>query len=113
MDKDKEKQEISVIGRLFSIEALLILAAAIFIIVEGEATFVTGGTMVDGKTIAPDELRGRTIEGGETRQLAKGDVIIVPNGVPHWFKEISGPFLYYTVKVTDTTKPAGESTVSR
>ena len=65
------------------------------------------------KNIAPDEIRGASIDGGQTFKLAKGDVIIVPNGVPHWFKEISGPFLYYTVKVTDTTKPAGESTVSR
>ena len=38
-------------------------------VLQGSATFVTGGTMVDGKTIAPDELRGRTIEGGETREI--------------------------------------------
>ena len=25
--------------------------------------------------------------------------IIVPNGVPHWFSEVSGTFLYYTIKV--------------
>jgi uncharacterized protein GlcG (DUF336 family)/mannose-6-phosphate isomerase-like protein (cupin superfamily) len=69
-------------------------------VLEGSATFVTGGTMVDGKTIAPDEIRGASVTGGETHALKKGDVIIVPKGVPHWFKEVKGPMLYYTVKVS-------------
>ena len=68
-------------------------------VLEGTAMFVTGGKAVEGKTIAPNEIRGRAIEGGETRKLLKGDVIIVPNGVPHWFKEVSSPFNYYVVKV--------------
>ena len=68
-------------------------------VLEGTATFVTGGTAVDAKTTALDEIRGASITGGETRQLSKGDVIIVPAGVPHWFKEIKGPFDYYVVKV--------------
>ena len=54
---------------------------------------------VDGKTTAPDEIRGAAIAGGDTRRLAKGDVVIVPNGTPHWFKEVDGPVLYYVVKV--------------
>ena len=66
---------------------------------EGTTTFVTGGTMVGGKTTAPDEIRGTNVEGGETRTLSKGDVIVVPNGTPHWFKTVSGPVLYYVVKV--------------
>jgi len=36
---------------------------------------------------------------GDTRHIAQGDVIIVPHGVPHWFKEVAEPFLYLTVKV--------------
>ena len=66
---------------------------------EGTTTFVTGGTMVGGKTSAPDEIRGSSVNGGETRTLTKGDVIIVPKGTPHWFKDVSGPVLYYVVKV--------------
>lgn len=66
---------------------------------EGTTTFVTGGTMVGGTTTAPDEIRGTNVEGGETRTLSKGDVIVVPNGTPHWFKTVSGPVLYYVVKV--------------
>jgi glc operon protein GlcG len=71
----------------------------IIYVTEGTATFVTGGSAVETKEIAPNEIRGSRIDGGETRQLSKGDVIIVPNGVPHWFKEVGGTFLYYTIKV--------------
>jgi glc operon protein GlcG len=71
----------------------------IIYVMEGTATFVTGGTAVESKEIAPNEIRGSRIEGGDTRQLSKGDVIIVPNNTPHWFREVSGEFLYYTIKV--------------
>jgi len=78
----------------------------IFYIVEGSATFVTGGTIVDPKVSDPitpwegKEIRGTSIEGGEAHHLSKGDVMIVPKGVLHWFKEIQqGPFLYYVVQV--------------
>jgi glc operon protein GlcG len=68
-------------------------------VLSGKATFVTGGTALEPKTIAPDEIRGKSIAGGETRAIAQGDVLVVPNGVPHWFKEVSGPLTYYVVKV--------------
>jgi len=68
-------------------------------VLDGKATFVTGGKMVEGIEVAPDEIRGKSVEGGDTVQLAKGDVIVVPAGTPHWFKEVEGPFLYYVVKV--------------
>ncbi|MGH7886074.1 MAG: bifunctional GlcG/HbpS family heme-binding protein/cupin domain-containing protein [Thermodesulfobacteriota bacterium] len=72
----------------------------IIYMLEGSATFVTGGTVVDGKTTADDEIRGSEIKGGETRTINKGDVIIVPAGTPHWFKAVKGPVLYYVVKVS-------------
>jgi glc operon protein GlcG len=71
----------------------------IIYVLEGNATFVTGGVAVEPKETAPNELRGSRIEGGDVRRLSKGDVIIVPNNTPHWFKEVSGTFLYYTIKV--------------
>jgi glc operon protein GlcG len=71
----------------------------IIYMLEGTATLVTGGAVIDGKNIEPEEIRGKSIEGGETRRITKGDVIIVPNGVPHWFKEVKGPINYYVVKV--------------
>jgi glc operon protein GlcG len=71
----------------------------IIYVLDGTATFVTGGRSVDAKEVAPNEFRGSMIEGGETRNLKKGDVVIVPNGTPHWFKQVGGTFLYYVVKV--------------
>ena len=71
----------------------------IIYVLEGSATFVTGGTVSDGKTTAPEEIRGASIRSGETRRIAKGDFLIVPHGTPHWFKEVSGPMTYYVVKV--------------
>src|SRR6266403_1291668 len=65
----------------------------IIYVMEGMATFVSGGTAVEAKEIAPNEFRGARIDGGETRQLSKGQVIVIPNGVPHWFKEVGGAFL--------------------
>ncbi|MBV9180557.1 MAG: hypothetical protein JO356_04540 [Acidobacteria bacterium] len=73
--------------------------ADVIYVLQGSATFITGGEAVDAKNIAADELRGTNIKGGETRKIAKGDVIIVPHGVPHQFLEVSNPFLYYVVKV--------------
>lgn len=73
----------------------------IIYVIEGTATFVTGGTVPDGKTIGPDEVRGSAIRNGETRTLSQGDVVVVPSGTPHWFTSVTGPFNYYVVKVAD------------
>jgi glc operon protein GlcG len=73
----------------------------ILYVLEGQATLVTGGTLVEPREVAPDELRGSAIAGGEAREIAKGDVVIVPNGTPHWFRSVQPPVLYYVVKVTD------------
>ena len=71
----------------------------IIYVLDGTATFVTGGTAVETKPTGPGEIRGKEIQGGESRRIVKGDVIIVPNGVPHWFQQVQAPFLYYVVKV--------------
>ncbi|HKD41800.1 MAG TPA: heme-binding protein [Myxococcaceae bacterium] len=71
----------------------------IIYVVDGSATLVTGGTVADPQTVETDEIRGASIRGGETRQISKGDVIVVPNGVPHWFERVTGPLNYYVVKV--------------
>jgi glc operon protein GlcG len=72
----------------------------IFYILEGSATFVTGGSVIEPRTTSPGETRGSEIRGGETRELVKGDIIVIPIRVPHWFKAVRGPFLYYVVKVS-------------
>jgi len=71
----------------------------IIYVLDGSATFVTGGSVVDGKTIAPNEIRGASISNGATRSLVKGDVMVVPAGTPHWFQQVKGPLTYYVVKV--------------
>lgn len=73
-------------------------------ILQGSATLVTGGTAVGVKQIGPEELRGTAIEGGETRELKVGDVVVIPNGIPHWFKRVQAPFLYYVVKVRQAVR---------
>src|SRR5215510_1593306 len=70
----------------------------IFYIMEGEATFVTGGTMIGGKQSRPDQWLGTDIQGGETHHLTKGDVIVIPAGTPHWFKQVPSSIKYFTVK---------------
>ncbi|NDJ53383.1 MAG: hypothetical protein GYB68_09905 [Chloroflexi bacterium] len=73
----------------------------IMYIQEGTATMVTDGTINDPQHTADGELRGESIENGVTHELKKGDIIIIPDGVPHHFIEVSDPFLYYVVKVLD------------
>jgi glc operon protein GlcG len=68
-------------------------------VLSGSATVVTGGTAVDAKTVEPGEIRGSSIRGGDVRRLSPGDVLVVPRGTPHWFREVEGPLTYYVVKV--------------
>jgi mannose-6-phosphate isomerase-like protein (cupin superfamily) len=68
-------------------------------IMDGEATFVVGGKMVGGKLSRPGQWLGSDITGGETRHIAKGEVFVVPAGIPHWFKEVPKSISYFVVKV--------------
>ena len=69
--------------------------------VDGEGTFVTGGKLINPKVTAPGQTRADGIEGGETHQLTKGDVITVPANTPHWWKDTSktGSVGYYAVNI--------------
>ena len=68
-------------------------------ILDGEATFAYGGQMVGGKVSQPGQWLGSDITGGQTRHIAKGDVFVVPAGIPHWFKEVPKSVSYFVVKV--------------
>jgi len=68
-------------------------------VVDGEATFVFGGKMVGGKVSRPEQWLGTDITGGETHHIGKGDVFVIPAGVPHWFKEVPKSVSYFVVKV--------------
>jgi mannose-6-phosphate isomerase-like protein (cupin superfamily) len=65
-------------------------------IIDGAATFVTGGTIV--RPAAGGRGATATIEGGQSRRVAKGDVILVPAGTPHWYKELDGTLTYLEVR---------------
>ena len=72
----------------------------VFIILEGEATFITGGTLVGARTTAPGQTRASSVEGGTTYHLSKGDVITVPAKTPHWFKEVpTQTIAYYAINL--------------
>ena len=71
----------------------------IFYILEGSGTFVTGGKIASGKDTGPGEIRAPSMEGGVERTVSKGDVIIIPANVTHWFKAVKQPTTYFGVKV--------------
>lgn len=73
----------------------------IFYVFEGSATLVSGGEMVEPRTVGPNEHRASSTRGGEARTVGKGDIIVIPRSVPHWFNEVSeAPFVYLVVKST-------------
>ena len=100
-------------GRIIEDEGLIVIANRgvqrgsemhdhtnhVFIIVDGEAEFVTGGKMTDPKVTAPGQTRGSGIEGGTVHHLSKGDVITIPAKMPHQWKDTSktGSVGYYAV----------------
>ncbi len=71
----------------------------VFYIVDGEATFVTVGKMVGGKRTSPGQWLGAGEVGGVDHHVTKGDVIVIPAGTPHWFKEVPHSVSYFVVKV--------------
>jgi mannose-6-phosphate isomerase-like protein (cupin superfamily) len=76
--------------------------ADLFVVVEGEATIVTGGKVVNPTTEKPGEIRGTSIDGGDRRKLSAGDVIHIPANVPHQLILDSGKqFNYFVMKVSN------------
>lgn len=70
-------------------------------IIDGSATVVTGGTLLR-PTGKPSD-----IQGGETRKVSKGDVLVIPAGTPHWYKEVNGSVTYLEVRFdVENAKPA-------
>ena len=73
--------------------------ADLFYVIDGRATQVLGGRVIDGKPTGPGQIRGPKTEGGRTYQLGAGDIMWVPAGTPHWFPEIPEALGYLLVKV--------------
>ena len=73
----------------------------IYYVIEGTGTLVTGGTLELplAPSADPDVVRSKAIKDGMTRRVAKGDVIVVPPGTPHWFSAIDGTITYLESRV--------------
>ena len=71
----------------------------VFFIQDGEATFVSGGSIEGAKDTGPGEIRGTSIANGTTMTLRKDDVVVVPAGTPHWFKEVRPKVTYFSVNI--------------
>jgi mannose-6-phosphate isomerase-like protein (cupin superfamily) len=70
----------------------------IFVVIDGQATIVVGGEMVEPKETAAGEIRGSGIKGGTSYLLEKGVVLTIPRNTPHWVRETRPGFRYYVVK---------------
>ena len=76
--------------------------ADIFVVQSGEATLVYGGSLVDGKTTEPNEMRAASIRGGQEKKIAAGDVVTIPPKMAHQVKLDPGKqFTYFVVKVSE------------
>lgn len=73
------------------------------VVLEGAGTLVSGGTLIDPVTRPQGLVEGARIEGGTSRTLGPGDVLLLPAGVPHWFG-ITGDRLV----LLGTKLPAGQ-----
>jgi mannose-6-phosphate isomerase-like protein (cupin superfamily) len=76
--------------------------ADIFIVQEGAATLVFGGTIVSPRNTGPGEIRGSAITGGQKRPLAPGDVAHIPAKTPHQVLLEPGAKFTYTIVKVDT-----------
>ena len=76
--------------------------ADIFLVVDGEATLISGGRVVDPKTTDPGEIRGSSVSGGVEQKLGKGDVVHIAPKTPHQLSIPKGKsFTYFVVKVKE------------
>jgi mannose-6-phosphate isomerase-like protein (cupin superfamily) len=80
--------------------------AELFYVVDGSAMLVTGGKLKDEKRTNAANLTGSGIDGGQSRHVAKGDFIMVPEGVPHWFSAIDGTVVLMSLHLPRAPKAA-------
>jgi mannose-6-phosphate isomerase-like protein (cupin superfamily) len=71
--------------------------AEMFFVVEGAGTLVTGGKLKEERRTNPENLSGSGIDGGNRQRVSKGDYVMVPEGVPHWFGEIDGALVLMSI----------------
>jgi mannose-6-phosphate isomerase-like protein (cupin superfamily) len=67
----------------------------IYVVREGAATLITGGTIVDakGQKVAAGGA-GDDIKGGVVRTIKAGDIIVTPPGVPHFIRDVKDHIVF-------------------
>ncbi|HSZ62001.1 MAG TPA: hypothetical protein VK828_09390 [Terriglobales bacterium] len=75
--------------------------ADVFFVVQGSAKLLTGGTVQDGNTVSPGEIRGKSVLNGVETTLNQGDIVHIPATVPHQILPQGGSFLYFVIKVKE------------
>lgn len=76
--------------------------ADMFVILDGHATVVTGGNVVEQKTVEAGEIRGKSVEGGTRQEVKVGDVVHIPAGMPHQMMLADGETVtYFVVKAEE------------
>ena len=76
--------------------------ADVFFVVQGHATLLSGGKLLDASTVSSGELRGKSLQGGTRANLKPGDVVHIPAAIPHQLLVSGGePFVYFVVKVKE------------
>jgi mannose-6-phosphate isomerase-like protein (cupin superfamily) len=76
----------------------------VYYMLEGAGVLVTGGTLRKPATPRQSTLGNWTdvgsdgIDGGVSRRIAKGDVVIIPGGVPHGWASTEGDVTYLIVR---------------
>lgn len=74
----------------------------VFVVLDGGGSFQVGGELVDRKQPAPGQATGSSIRGGDTFDVAAGDVLYVPKQTPHMWHLREGQHVnYIAVNVTD------------
>jgi mannose-6-phosphate isomerase-like protein (cupin superfamily) len=78
----------------------------VYYVLEGTATLTLGGRLEAPKEVEPGEWRGPRIEGGQSFDVKKGDLVIVPRGTPHMRSTAGKDFAMILIKVFDKPLPA-------
>jgi len=82
--------------------------AEMFYVIDGSATLMTGGKLTNEKRTNAENLTGTGIEGGQSRNIGKGDFVIVPENTPHWFSSINGTLVLMSLHVPRTAGGGGQ-----
>jgi len=77
----------------------------IYYVLEGTATLLLGGSLVDANEISPGEWRAKSSTGGQSYTIKKGDLIIVPRGTPHQRTVTGKGFSMVLIKVFERQQP--------